>query len=462
MTSTFFGIELARRGLLAHRRALETTGHNIANVNTPGYSRQEVVLSASNPLSNPAVQAIMPGQIGTGVGIEEIRRIKDNYLDRLIQNTTSSVGYWEDLQRGLARVEAVFPEPSDFGLQSLIMNFFGAWHDLSQNPGDPGVEAVVKGAGQALATGIRFAYNEIHQLREDMIGQLEGYAWEINSLAERIRYLNEAIARVRAAGGQPNDLLDARDALLEELAGYAAITVVEDPVTRTVNVDFGLAVDPDQRLVSGAIEARRVELALDASNNPIGLNWEGTPDPVVVDRGRVSGALAVITSIDDYAADLNTLAGELISLVNDELVGGLGDEAQAEFFAPVNEGEDAAGVIRLGDNVDTVLDTVTSAEALSVAQLVEQKVMPGDTTILYYYGGILAKIGSDLNNATQGLANQEMVLAQSKSLRESVSGVSLDEEMTRMFQYQYGYQAAARLTTVLDELLDTLINRMAV
>ncbi len=462
MTSTFFGLELARRGLLAHRRALETAGHNIANVTTPGYSRQEAVLSAANPLSHPAVHGVKPGQMGTGVSVEEIRRVKDNFLDRLIQNTTSSVGYWEDLQRGLARVEAVFPEPSDFGLQSLITNFFGAWHDLSQNPGDPGMEAVVKGAGHALATGIRFAYNEMQQLREDMIGQLEGYAREVNSLAERIRDLNEAIAQVRAAGGQPNDLLDARDVLLEELAGYAAITVVEDPVTGTVDVAFGLAVDPDQRLVSGAEAVRRVELAWDADDNPTGLNWEGTADPVVVDRGGVSGTLAVIASIDDYTADLNTLAGELVRLVNDELVGGLDDGAQAEFFAPVNADEDAAGVIRLGEHVDTVLDAVTSAEALSVAQLVEQKVMPGDTTILYYYGGILAKIGSDLNNAAQGLANQELVLTQSKALRESVSGVSLDEEMTRVFQYQYGYQAAARLATVLDELLDTLINRMAV
>jgi flagellar hook-associated protein 1 FlgK len=156
MTSTFFGIEIARRGLQAHRRSMDTTGHNIANANTPGYSRQEAVHTASHPHSVPSLNRQMnPGQLGSGVSVDFIRRIRNEYLDNQYRDNAATEGFWQAKLDVAQQTELIFPEPSGRGVQSVMLNFFNDWHELNNNPQDAGVKAAVRESGLELASIFR-------------------------------------------------------------------------------------------------------------------------------------------------------------------------------------------------------------------------------------------------------------------------------------------------------------------
>ncbi|MBE0466177.1 MAG: flagellar hook-associated protein FlgK [Candidatus Desulforudis sp.] len=449
---SFLGIEIARRSLLGHQRALTTTAHNIANINTPGYSRQEAVLQTTLAISYPSVFSPRPGQLGTGMHVTEIRRFRDAYLDRQVREANSAIGYWSGMETALQRVEAVLPEPTDFGIQALLGDFFSAWHYLAQDPDNPGSKAVVKGAAETLANSLSLAHYSITNIREDLDGLFDKHLERINSLGQQISELNWEIAYQRNAGANPNDLLDRRDYLLEELAKLADTTV-------TVPADLA-------HLQVVSVEVYGVELVDGTQYDETGFGFltlerQDAEDAVKVDdetfktRGELAATAAAAAKVEGYLEHLGRLMDDLAGAVN----GVLGEGGvPATFFVY----DDVAGQLSLdSDEADAVLAAITAEQAWAVAQLREQKVADGgEATLEGFYQRLVTGIGADLNTAQRGLDNVNAILGQIEALRESVSGVNLDEELTRMIQYQYGYQAAARVITVLDEMLDTLINRM--
>lgn len=448
---SFLGIEIARRSLHGHQQAMNTTAHNIANINTPGYKRQEAVLQSTPAIAYPSVFSPRPGQLGTGMAAVEIKRYSDAYLDRQVREAQSAIGYWSGVETALQRVEAVLPEPSDFGIQALLGNFFSTWHYLAQDPANPGSRLAVRGAAETLANSLSLAHYSLTNVRNDLIGGNDLFAQQvgrINSIGWQIAELNREIAYQRTAGANPNDLLDRRDYLLEELAKLADVSVtVTNAELNLVGVSvYGL------ELVNGdgylATDRGFTELAADhESLQNLIEALEGST------RGGLAGTFAVGARVVDYLDGLATLMSSLADAVNGVFGGG-------EFF----KFED--GVLTLGNEARELLAAVTAEQAWAVAQIREQRVVDADgdgeddTTLDSYYQQLVTGIGADLNTVQRGRDNVSAILGQIEALRESVSGVNLDEELTRMIQYQYGYQAAARVITVLDELLDTLINRM--
>lgn len=441
---SFLGIEIARRSLHGHQRALTTTAHNIANINTPGYSRQEAVLQSTLAISYPAVDSPRPGQLGTGMSATEIKRYRDAYLDRQVREAKSAIGYWSGLETGLQRVEATLPEPTDFGIQSLLGNFFSAWHYLAQDPENPGSRSAVKGAAETLANSMTLAHHSLSNIETDLQSLFVQHVERINSVGGQVAELNWEIAYQRTAGANPNDLLDRRDFLLEELAELAdtSVTVVSSDLNIVSVEVYGVQiVNGDEYLETGFGFTEL--LPADARG-------------AVIDstRGELAATAAAETKVREYLSQLETLMGSLAEAVNHRLEG--------EFFAFDPE----AGTLTLGADADLVLAEVTAAQAWAVAQVREQRVVgdplgaAGEATLDGHYQQLVTGIGADLNTAQRGLENVQAILGQIETLRESVSGVNLDEELTRMMQYQYGYQAAARVLTMMDELLDTLINRM--
>jgi len=448
---SFLGIEIARRSLHGHQQAMNTTAHNIANINTPGYKRQEAVLQSTLAIAYPSVFSPRPGQLGTGMSAVEIKRYSDAYLDRQVREAQSAIGYWSGVETALQRVEAVLPEPTDFGIQALLGNFFNTWHYLVQDPANPGSRSAVRGAAETLANSLSLAHYSLTNVRNDLIGGNGLFAQQvgrINSIGWQIAELNREIAYQRTAGANPNDLLDRRDYLLEELAKLADVSVtVTNAELNLVGVSvYGL------ELVNGdgylATDRGFTELAADhESLQNLIEALEGST------RGGLAGTFAVGARVVDYLDGLATLMSSLADAVNGVFGGG-------EFF----KFED--GVLTLGNEARELLAAVTAEQAWAVAQIREQRVVDADgdgeddTTLDGYYQQLVTGIGADLNTVQRGRDNVSAILGQIEALRESVSGVNLDEELTRMIQYQYGYQAAARVITMLDELLDTLINRM--
>jgi flagellar hook-associated protein 1 FlgK len=455
---SFLGIEIARRSLHGHQQAMNAVAHNIANINTPGYRRQEAVLQTTTAVAYPSVFSPRPGQLGTGMAAVEIKRYSDAYLDRQVREARSAIGYWSGVETALQRVEAVLPEPTDFGIQALLGNFFSAWHYLAQDPGNPGSRAAVRGAAETLANSLSLAHYSLTNIRNGLVGdgpvpamQNNLFAQQvdrINSIGRQIAELNWEIAYQRTAGANPNDLLDRRDHLLEELAKLADVGVsVTDAGLNLISVRvYGL------ELVDGGryLETGRgfTELAADGPGLQALITALGGSS-----RGELAGTFAAGARVRDYLGRLETLMSNLSLAVN-------GVFNNQEFFRYEN------GVLNLGNRAGELLGAVTAGQAWAVAQLREQLVIDTDgdvrkdTTLDGYYQRLITEIGADLNTANRGLDNVSAILGQIEALRESVSGVNLDEELTRMIQYQYGYQAAARVITMLDELLDTLINRM--
>jgi len=483
MPNTFLGIETTRRALQTHQRSLETTGHNIANANTEGYSRQQAVLSASQPYTVPTLHSnLTAGQLGTGVEVNQIRRIRNDYLDVQVRDSASSLHYWQAQEDIFARIESVFPEPGATGIGDTLTKFFSTWHDLNNNPQDPGVKATVAEVGDELATLMRETYTQLSNISESVAeikddgtgnlvlsgGQMRDQVNAVNDILKQIRDVTEAIKKVYAHGNQPNDLLDKRDLLLDQLAQYGPVSATHltngGKPTGEINFTFygvdvrAAGITVDLEYVSGTDD--EVNLTIKDSTNTT-LASISLADSL---SGSLAGLEEIRTKIAGYQEQLDNLAGALRYTLNQIL--------NPEFFT----GELKKGDFMVTSNVmNNPATNIDGTKAIYVARLYnismdgsivdlgdDVKVTTSDlsgATYSEYFNGLLADIGARSGSASDMSENQQAINEQILSLRESASGVNLDEELSLLIQFQHGYQASARVMTTLDELLDHLINR---
>jgi flagellar hook-associated protein 1 len=231
MVSTFHGLETAKRGMYAQQAALGVVGHNIANANTPGYSRQRVNFEQTEPYPAPALnRPQIPGQLGTGVEAGSIQRIRDSFLDVQYRNEHNKLGYWETKANALMQMEEVMNEPSDSGLAKTMDMFWQSLQDLAVNPQNSGARAVVRERGIALADTFQYLSNSLSDIRTDLGNEIDVTEKEVNSLLEQIDSVNNQIAAVEPHGYLPNDLYDERDRLIDNLSQLVNIKVSYQPV----------------------------------------------------------------------------------------------------------------------------------------------------------------------------------------------------------------------------------------
>jgi flagellar hook-associated protein 1 FlgK len=439
MPGTFFGIEISRRALQANKQAMNITGNNVANVNTAGYTRQEAIFSATSPLFDSAVGQAGLYALGTGVDLSEIRRVRDGYLDGQVRNNLSSIGYWQAFQGALGRIESVFPETTDNGLQNALEGFFSAWNDLSQNPDSLASKEVVREAGDALAGMIRSAYSQLgeldNDLQQELSGSKTGQIRQINDLAAQIADLNRDIVKAKKMGVEPSDLLDKREQLLENLAGLINISV-------TIEQDGSLTVQAGSKALVDGPGDQVDALLLDDIGSTI-------TNP----GGAVGALLDARNKISEYQASLNELADTLVNEVNS--LNGM-DNDGINFF---EAGASSAAGIALSEQVNADPANINGRESLNIAKLLEKLTMADGSLTFegFYRGKIVADIGSTSKKAGDNLDIRQATQEQLEFLRQSFSGVSLDEELTKMVQYQYAYQASARMIQTMDSMLATLM-----
>ncbi|APC07865.1 flagellar hook-associated protein FlgK [Neomoorella thermoacetica] len=484
MPGTFFGFNTALRGMQAQQRAIYTTSHNIANANTEGYTRQQVVLAATPAYPVPAMNR--PGgqgwQIGTGVDSQETRRLRDEFLDTQIRRETGSLGQWQQIQDVLQQVEVVFNEPSDTGLSTLMSQFWAAWQELSKNAESSPVRTTVVETANALAEAFRHSAAQLNQIKDDIDQSIELKVKEVNSLAQQIADLNGQIKNIVAAGDQPNDLMDQRDLLLDRLSKIIDFSVEKNMVTVNdeeiadgqIKIKLG-----DQYLVNvdgtdGSIVNIVVAGTDDANKGKI--FWEDSGDEIVPANGEIKGLQKAREDVQTYLANLNTLAGELAAAINEQHI--LGKDltgASGEDFFVIGDDSDTITAANIQVNPQIMADVSKIAaaandggpgdgsNALAIAQLQHKLIENLDnTTFDDYYKNFTAKLGVDAHEATRMTTNQGVLVDQLTNRKESISGVSLDEEMANMLQYQRAYEASARMITTLDSMLDKIINGMGV
>lgn len=452
--STFMGLETARRAMSTARTGMDVTGHNVANAGTPGYTRQRALQKAGYPYTVPSLsRPEQAGQLGTGVSVVQLQRIRDLFLDGQIRVETGKLGDWQAQNDALSEIETIFMEPSENGLNTLLANFWSSWQELSKNAESSPIRTTLVQNAVSLANGFNHTYSQLETVRGNLDQLTQIHIDDVNSKARQIAGLNNQIINIMAVGDQPNDLMDKRDLLLDELS----------KLTNFQLTDLG---GGSIRVAVGAL------VLVDGANTPGSM--PNPPNWTEVTNGALAGINQTLGKLQSYEADLHTLVGSLVSEVNNAHKAGfdLNGVAGLDFFVLSGATGNAAGDIQVNSiiegNVSRVaaaLDTTArpgdGSNALLIAGLQNQNIVAG-TTADNYYKNLIARLGVDAQESGRMTLNQQALVDQLAKRRESISGVSLDEEMTNLIQYQYAYQGAARVVTVLDDMLNTLINRMAV
>ncbi|WP_323368619.1 flagellar hook-associated protein FlgK [Radiobacillus deserti] len=225
MTSTFHGLEVAKRALFAQQAALYTTSHNIANANTEGYTRQRVNFNQVSTLSPSRSNSLFDAQIGSGVEAGSIERIRDKFLDLQYRRESSKLGYYESLSSSYLQMEEIMNEPSDTGLAKTMDQFWQSLQDLSVNPEDSGARSVVVERGIAVADTFKYLSNSLQSVKSNLEEEINVTTKEVNSILTQISAVNKQISEIEPHGYLPNDLYDERDRLIDKLSGIVNVSV---------------------------------------------------------------------------------------------------------------------------------------------------------------------------------------------------------------------------------------------
>ena len=236
MAGLFDTFTVASRGLNVQQGAINTTAHNIANANTVGYSRQRAVIETTRPFGGMSkFDSCGPGQIGTGAQITSIMRIRDTFIDYQVRNETSKLGNYQVTSEFLSQIEDIFGEPSDSGIQTLFSEFYSSFQELAKTPDKTSARTVALQKSSALADALNHTYTQLEKKMTDAQDLLQQNVTDINSMLDQINDLNQQISKVSAVGQTPNDLMDRRDVLLDNLSSMFGITIEKD-VRETINL----------------------------------------------------------------------------------------------------------------------------------------------------------------------------------------------------------------------------------
>ena len=460
MTNIIGLLDLGRGALLTHQRSIHVTGHNIANAGTPGYTRQRVNLAAAPALSDS------PGQMGSGVYATDIQRVHDRYIDAQLVSGKEALGRWQAQKDALEKAEMVFNEFEGYGLNQAMTDFFGAWHDLSNNP-DGYVERVtlVNKAQYMTATFNRMSV-DLQQQQLDLDVSIEGTVNEINRLAVQIADLNHSIAEIEINGENANDLRDQRAMGLQELAQMIDIDTYEDNDGRV-----SVLVGDGQPLVQ-ITDAWQLSTRTNAAGH-LDVLWQDRGGNTVditaaIDGGNLKGWLEArdVILVDDLNR-LDALAAGFMTNVNALHSAGfdLNADPGENFFNGITAADMTMNP-NISANTDMIAASATAigipgdnSNALAIAGLQHALLMNGgNATFDDYYQSLVAATGNQVRAAADHHQHEATMSASLDNFRESVSGVSLDEEMLNLIKFQHAYDAAAKLIGTVDEMIDTVMN----
>ncbi|MEW6049856.1 MAG: flagellar hook-associated protein FlgK [Candidatus Zixiibacteriota bacterium] len=460
MPGLFQGLELGKRALLAHQFSLQTAGHNIANVNTPGYSRQRVSISTTMP------ENLTFGSVGTGMKADNVRQVRDLFLTAQYREAQKSLGQWSYKYSTLSQIEAAVNEPQDNAVGDLLNGFWDAWSDLSTNADSSSNRSNVVAQANKLVDGIHQLANQLESLRQSIDSDLTNFTNEVNRLTAEIANLNQQIKTAELGGNSANDLRDQRDLLTDQLSQIIDVRTREKANGETM-VYMGAMV-----LVDGSdsfdIGVNAVSEDGQFSHQFV---WAGTDVELQNYNGQLSGLLeSRDVVIPRYIEQLNELTRTLVEEVNALHVAGYAQDGSTgvAFFDP--NFTDAA-TIRVNNLIQLDPTRVVASQgqdgdnliALALSELRNKRTMNSNTTsINEYYNSLVGNLGIETHESKSFSENFELLVQQIENQRQAVQGVSLDEEMTNLIKYQHAYDAAARVITTMDEALDVVINGMGI
>ncbi|NOZ87044.1 MAG: flagellar hook-associated protein FlgK [Deltaproteobacteria bacterium] len=460
MAGLFGLLDVGRSALLAEQLGTMVTSHNIANVNTDGYTRRNLVLSPGDPVE------IRGKLIGSGVKEESIRSQRSKLIEQELLKNRADLGKDSARTSMLPYLESAIAPQEGGGIEDGLSNFFAAWQDLSAQPQSTAARGQVLTSGKVLASRISNVFNELADQRRAISKDVESLAGEINDLTAQIARLNPEVEKAKLSTGDPGDIRDQRDRLLNDLAGKIEIKTFEDDngvvevytaggrALVTQNHSAVMTVTPSASDPYGAT----IELAMD--------NGKKHDITDSLGGGEMAGLMSASTDISVYMDRLDDFAFQLTNRVNTIHSAGYGLDGTGgrNFFRappdPLNPGG-AASAMSISPDVDGQTDNVAAAT--------DPSSLPGDNRNALAMGAlndietgefsqIVGDIGLTISDAESDETFHQGTFDQTKAFRDSISGVSLEEEMVNMIKYQQAFAAAAKVIQTADELFDSLLS----
>ncbi|HSA05579.1 MAG TPA: flagellar hook-associated protein FlgK [Candidatus Gastranaerophilales bacterium] len=509
MTASLFGIYTAQRSLSLNQAAIDLISNNISNMNTPGYSKQRVEIEqlTSGNISNIPQNAC---QDSLGAVISSISRNREAYLDTYFRNENSGLSYFKELQGNADLIENITNELDEIGINHSLDEFYESLHQLGGNPNDIVARNNVIQKTIELTSKFNSVYERLENLRTSIVGdftnpntlnnsKIQLSINELNNKLSSIADLNSTIILSTSQGTSPNYLLDQRDKLLDEVSALIPIDITTHS-NGSVTVNLG-----NTSLVSGQEQTGFFEVTSGDINNPAIIQIQnGTGGTLVndayslIDSGKIGAILEMGGSdankltIKSVMDDLDTLAEELATSIN-----GIQTSGQYMIENPVGSGTyelsgdplvtippdffvDNLGAtlnitakticlnsailndsyqIATADAASETGETGDGSNALLMAQVRDSFLGGlGGATTEQYITNLVGKVGSKTNTIKNNLDIKENVTQQVRLRRESVMGVNLDEEMTDLIKFQRSYEASAKIFSIVDQTIKTIIN----
>jgi len=434
-------------GMATYQTAIAVSSENVANADADGYTRQSVLI-----ISGPEVA--------------DVRRVYDTFCAKKVLESNEDQGRYETAAKYMAYVEAVFDESSGYGISASLNEFWNGWSELVNDPSDMAARADLVARAESLAGYINQAALSLDDIQKEVEGEISNTVEEINDLTAKIAALNRDIAYAEARGHNTNSLLDQVESLTGQLAELVDIQVQTND-SGQVNVQLS----GGRSLVSGST-SREMGTSIDAATGLLNVTWQDGSGGEVDVTGQIKGGvLAGCLDVRDeyiaaYKQSLDDLAGTLINEVNALLLSGydLNGSAGVELF--LGAGADDISVNPLISDDPSLIAAGSAGPAVGDGTIAEGIAAlsdallcgGGSSTMGDNYAALVTRVGSDVRSISDFSEYYAGLADFYADCRESVSGVSLDEETARLVLYQQGYEACARVIEILQEIMDTAIN----
>lgn len=457
-------LNVARNALSSYQLAIDVTGGNIANVSTPGYSRQRVVLAAKGNVIADAMSA----QIS--VEVKSIERIFDTFTELQVTEQKQKVGFSETKNNHLQRVEVIFDEVSGNKINDIFAQFWNAWSELSVNPSGQVERDAVLAASQTLAATINSYGEQIYDIQKNIDKAMEYTVAEINSLAEKIASINKQISMISVSSGEANLLLDERAGLLREFSYQVDCHFLEN-----ANGSINIYLPDGTAVVEGEI-FRRLALVKGSSCNFREVVLEENPHHNLNTTlsANAKGVLGAHISVRDnilteYMNKMDDFAKAFMDGVNEIHTSAYDSDGNRGVPFFVLKKSDTTAYAR---NITVNRTLISSSEKIAAsatvtgdgkkaAEMVTLKdkllMNDGTATLGEYYSSLVGQIGRNVATAMRNADYENTILQQLTNQRESISGVSLEEEMMNLVKFQLAYSAAGKLCQVADDLMESLL-----
>lgn len=528
ITPGFFGFFNTYRGLVTAQNALNTVNNNISNANTKGYNREVVNITEAYPYQAPSLSQSSQIQIGQGSVVSNITRVFDSFLATQFQNQNSLLGLDTVKNDVLNQIQGILSEPSDSGINDAVNNFFNAAQEMSQNPQSDPVRQTFLQAASDLTTVVSQVMGQLTGLRTNLVGDPTNVATlsgsqasvtinQINEYLQGVAQLNQQIVTVTASGAQPNDLMDQRDQMLDDLS-----QLVDISVTRNANgtVDVGVGSNGGVAMVRGGDLLDTLSYVKNPTPSPSLGSQMNVPGFVKTVKGAqvlnnvfaaagspqiTSGKLGGILQMGagDYGfagsmssstvmtvmEGLTTFMTQLVNQVNTVQLSGLdinGNPAAQPIFTPntppvpvpdpysalskytVNPallGAGGTNLIAAAENDPTAVGPPAGfagpgdgRNALKLAQLQEANI-PNLSNLKFsdYWNSQIAKVGVQGQTYSNRLTSQQNVVNAIDQQRQSTSGVDVDQETIDLLRYQRAFEASSKVMQALDDIVKSII-----